>query len=262
MNNKLIPFHYQQTSIKEACWIDGAPYFTRRAIGEWLGYKKPQEAIDKIIKRNLHLNKPEFKNEVVLTTERQTGKGDLTPQTGVSGVDKKDIYKYTYKTDVYNLIGLQLIIFESSQPKAVQYKIAVAKLLAAQEKGWLKPATPAYQDACMTRKAAAKEFDKIMQLPYGERGKALSRLSVKTGMASKTLQAWFTEYRHMGTLDDKRCRCDGIMKRIVKEHKPRWRMIESLLNEGHKRAAVADMCGVSTSQVSRVRSRYQKHLAS
>lgn len=51
----LIPFVYQAIAIQEACWIDGKPYFTRRAIGEVLGARHPQDYIKKIVKRNPHI---------------------------------------------------------------------------------------------------------------------------------------------------------------------------------------------------------------
>ncbi len=104
------PFIYGGIEIKETCFTDITPWFTRRAIGEWLGYKHPQKAVDKIIERNPHIQNPEWETAVNLTV--------------VEG--GKQVVR-TIK--VYNPIGLQLIVFESRQPKAIQYKIAVAKLV-------------------------------------------------------------------------------------------------------------------------------------
>ncbi|MCP3942190.1 MAG: Bro-N domain-containing protein [Desulfobacteraceae bacterium] len=118
---KFHQFEYGDIQIKEATHINGTPYFTRRAIGEWLEYKKPQEAIDKIIKRSPHISNLEWAIEVELTTVQSTGKKKRTPQTGV--------YAHSYNVEIYNPIGLQLIVFESRQPRAVEYKIAVARLV-------------------------------------------------------------------------------------------------------------------------------------
>lgn len=109
--NQLIlkPFNDESgVSISESVTIDGTPYFTRLAIGEWLGYPAPQKAIDKIIERNPHINNPEWSVAVKLTA-----------------TDGKK-----YDTKVYNPVGLQLIVFESNQPRAIEYKIAVAKMVA------------------------------------------------------------------------------------------------------------------------------------
>ena len=107
-NHNLSTFHYGDIELKESVFIKGMPYFTRRAIGEWLGYDNPQKSIDKIIERNPHIENPEWSVTVNLT-----------------GTDGKK-----YDTRVYDAIGLQLIVFESRQPKAIEYKIAVARLVS------------------------------------------------------------------------------------------------------------------------------------
>lgn len=116
-----LPFAYGDVCIKEAGYIGTIPYFTRRAIGEWLGYKHPQKAVDNIIERNPHISNPEWATQVKLTAVQPTGKNEQTPQT--------EGYAREIKIEVYNPIGLQLIVFESRQPRAIQYKIAVAKLV-------------------------------------------------------------------------------------------------------------------------------------
>jgi len=111
------PFIFQNIRLKEACWLDDEPYFTRRAIGEWLEYspKTQDRAIAKIIERNSHIN--QFSVLVKLT----------------SADGKK------YEQNVYNPIGFQLIVFESRQPKAKAYKIMVAHLVYAFMKGDVQP---------------------------------------------------------------------------------------------------------------------------
>jgi prophage antirepressor-like protein len=110
----LQPFRYDAIEMSEACYINGDPHFTRRAIGQWLEYNYPQKAVDKILERNPHIN--QFSVAVNLTA-----------------TDGK-----TYEYRVFNPIGFQLIVFESAQPKAKKYKVAVAKLVWAYMKGELK----------------------------------------------------------------------------------------------------------------------------
>jgi len=117
------PFFFQQIRLEEACWIDGIPHFTREAIGEWLGYRDPQRAVAKIIKRNPYINN--FSTVVKLTTVQSTGKGEK--------------YEREMEIRVYNPIGFQLIVFESHQPKAKAYKINVANLTLAYVQGRLTP---------------------------------------------------------------------------------------------------------------------------
>ncbi|MFH1157084.1 MAG: hypothetical protein V1793_25080 [Pseudomonadota bacterium] len=121
-NHNLTNFQYGGIDLKEAVFITGMPYFTRKAIGEWLGYKKPQEAVDKIIDRNPHIENPEWSTTVKLAVTQPTGKNEHTPQTGV--------YAREVEIKVYHPIALQLIVFESRQPRAIEYKIAVARLVS------------------------------------------------------------------------------------------------------------------------------------
>ena len=116
-NTDLVPFHFEGLRLKEACFINGNPYFTRKAIGEFLEYGRPQEAVDRLIQCNPHLSDPAWSVHVNLTC-----------------TDGKE-----YEVEVYDPVGLQLIIFESKQPKAIQYKIAVAHLVVAFMKGHIRP---------------------------------------------------------------------------------------------------------------------------
>ncbi len=111
MNLQLLPFQYAGIVIKEAVYIGGTSFFTRRSIGEYLGYSNPQKTIDKIIERNPHIENSEWATTVKLT--------------GVEGYRIVD-----RDTRVYNPVGLQLIVFESNQPRAIDYKIAVARLVS------------------------------------------------------------------------------------------------------------------------------------
>lgn len=55
--SNIIPFSFQGLALRESCWIDGKPHFTRNAIGEFLGYKRPDAAIHHIISRNSYILK-------------------------------------------------------------------------------------------------------------------------------------------------------------------------------------------------------------
>lgn len=102
---QLTPFVYGDIALSEVEFIDGIPHTTRRAIGEWLEYADPQNAIDVILKRNPHLSA--YSVPVKLT-----------------GTDGKN-----YDGFVYHPIGFLLIVMESGQPKAHAMKAAVAEFV-------------------------------------------------------------------------------------------------------------------------------------
>lgn len=160
----IVPFHFEELALMETCWITGKPYFTRRAIGEWLEYQgRAQKAVDKIVERNPHIK--QFSVAVKLTA-----------------TDGKK-----YSTDVYDPIGLQLIVFESNQPKAIQFKVAVAHLVYAYMKGELKPSKWALKDDLMS---AVRQ---IQSLPRGTKRADLVRdLAGRDGISTQTA------YRRIG----------------------------------------------------------------
>ena len=129
--SELIPFDYKDVHLTEACWINGDPHFTRRAIGEYLEYTQPQSAISRIIERNPHIS--QFSSVVKLTTELDSRKGQK--------------YERQVEHEVYNPIGLQLIINKSNQPRALEFQIAVAHLVQAYSKGLLQPPQGPVSDA-------------------------------------------------------------------------------------------------------------------
>lgn len=156
----IIQFQYQGITLQESCWIAGKPYFTGKAIGEFLEYKYPGEAISKITQRNSHIVDPRWSVEVKLTST--------------------DSKKYIVR--VYNPIGLQLIIFESRQPKAINYKIAVANLVWDFMTGDIKPSKWAQKEDFVS---AARQ---ILSLPRGEKRAALVRdLAEYAGVSPKTV---------------------------------------------------------------------------
>ena len=152
-------FFYQGMHIKEACWINGVPYFTRRAIGEFLEYHNPQKSIDKIIERNPQID--QFSTTVSLTVVEGT----------------REVIR---ETRVYNPIGLQLIIFESRQPKAKAFKIIVANLVWAYSQGRL---------AAPEKSALYNELKDIVFLKRWtkERRQAVEQLAEKLDISVDTI---------------------------------------------------------------------------
>jgi hypothetical protein len=120
-----VPFNFEGIKLQEACFINGNPYFTRKAIGEFLEYPHPQKAIDNIVARNPHISDRSWSTALNLRVMQDTGDGTK--------------YGRELAMEVYDPIGLQLIIFESRQPKAIQYKIAAAHLVYAFMKGEIRP---------------------------------------------------------------------------------------------------------------------------
>lgn len=144
--NNIIPFSFQGMALRESCWIDGVPYFTRKSIGEFLGYAYPEQAITKIIERNPYLL--QFRIVVNLTTidgRRNVGR----------------------PADFFHPIGMQCVFFESHQPKAIEYKIAVASLVWELATGTLKPSKWSQKDDLVS---AARQ---ILSLPEGRKRAAL-----------------------------------------------------------------------------------------
>ncbi len=104
-DTKITQFNFQEIAVSEAIFIEGIPYFTRRAIGEWLEYKDPQNGIDAIISRKSSID-------------------SYSVPVNLSGTDGKN-----YETKVYHPIGFLLIVMESDQPKATTMKEQVASFV-------------------------------------------------------------------------------------------------------------------------------------
>lgn len=156
----LVLFQYQDLRLKEACWLSGKPYYTRKAIGEFLEYPQPNQAIRKIIERNLYIQ--QWATVVRLTT--------------VEGGRE-----VTREVEVYDPIGLQLICFESRQPKAQAYKVAVAHLVWAYVHGKLHaPVDPGY----------GPQLRALDLVPYGQKTLAVEVLAEARHCVRATI------YRH------------------------------------------------------------------
>jgi len=159
----ITPFIYQGIALQESCWIDGVPFFTRRAIGEWLEYPHPKQAIEKIIRRHPYIEDSRWCSVVP----------NLGTTWGTQTIQKEQ--------RVYNPIGLQLIVFESHRPKAIQYKIAVANLVWALMNGEIKPSKWSQKDDLVS---AARQ---ILSLPQGQkRGTLVRDLAERDGVSLQT----------------------------------------------------------------------------
>jgi hypothetical protein len=160
---EMVPFSFRDVELKEACWLNGKPHYTRRSIGEFLGYagSQSQKAVDKIIERNTYIR--QWGSTVKLTVEDFVGSTSRTREI---------------ETVVYDPIGLQLITFESRQPKAREYKVAVAHLVWAYMNGQLRPPVdPSYLG----------KLRAIEALPWRQRGLAIRMLAQSNGCSKTTI---------------------------------------------------------------------------
>lgn len=174
ITSALIPFTFNGVCLQEACWIDDVPYFTRKAIGAWLEYKNPQKKVDEIIRKNPHIE--QF---------------SVTPRLGAT--DGKE-----YFIKVYNPIGLQLITYESHQPKAKAVKIATAHLVYAFMHGDLKPPKD------IEKYKLFLQCNEILQLSSGyERGLAVRYITRKAGKHRSTIYRWLQRIEAGETLERK-----------------------------------------------------------
>lgn len=105
INQCTASFNWGEIALSQVVDINGIPHATKTAIGEWLEYADPRDAVNKIVERNLHLRN--YSTAVKLTA-----------------VDGKN-----RSTEVYHPIGFLLIVMESGQPKAQAMKVAVAQFV-------------------------------------------------------------------------------------------------------------------------------------
>ncbi len=156
----IIPFQYQGITIQESCWIDGKPYFTRRAIGKFLEAKNPYTYVRFIVNRNPHIK--------LFAT-----RFNLNLVEGAKNV--------TRDVEVYDPIGLQLILMKSNLPKAIQYQVAVANLVCALMTDNLKPSKWTHKGDLVS---SARQ---ILSLPQGRKRAALVHdLAERDGVCIQT----------------------------------------------------------------------------
>ena len=104
-NTEVTPFNWGEIALSETVFIEGAPHATKTAVGEWLEYADPRDAINKILERNPYIEA----HSVAVRLTATDGKN--------------------YDTKVYHPIGFLLIVMESGQPKAQAMKQAVAEFV-------------------------------------------------------------------------------------------------------------------------------------
>lgn len=105
MSKEINTFNWGGIALSQVVFIDGAPHPTRAAIGEWLEYEFPAQAMAKILERNPYIDV----HSVVVSLTTTDGKN--------------------YDTNVYHPIGFLLIVMESGQPKAQAMKQSVAEFV-------------------------------------------------------------------------------------------------------------------------------------
>lgn len=156
----ITPFTYQGIALQESCWIDGTPFFTRRSIGEFLEAKFPYVYVSKIVNRNPHIKIFSTRVNLVLVEGGKT---------------------VAREVEVYNPIGLQIIMMKSNLPKAILYQIAVAQLVWALMNGEIKPSKWSQKNDLVS---AARQ---ILSLPMGRKRGALVRdLAERDGVSLQT----------------------------------------------------------------------------
>jgi prophage antirepressor-like protein len=169
VSHAIKPFRHYGLVLDEALWIDGVPYFTKKAIAELLELKKGFRSIDAIVDRNPDIKlyskditvlseeviKPNENDKCKVPSVGQTcpfkdpeildiikRKGGPDHYTCLECLEKVKPKTRTRKINitVYHPIGLNLILFNSDTPKAKEFKHSVAKLLfALVETGMVEP---------------------------------------------------------------------------------------------------------------------------
>lgn len=102
---RVTSFEWGDIELSQTVLIDNIPHVTRAAVGEWLEYTYPQNAIDIVLRRNPHVE-------------------NYSVPVNLTGTDGKK-----YDTRVYHPIGFLLLVMESGQPKAKAMKVAVAEFV-------------------------------------------------------------------------------------------------------------------------------------
>jgi hypothetical protein len=197
VSHSIQPFRRFGVMINESFWIDGEPWFTAKAISEWLGLKVKDDAVQQIVRRNPYILEYSKKITVLDVEGRPFNlKGD-TPKKSLENTAnkiKRGGHQITtsdqinqekkpkpreMKITLYNPIALQLIAMESGTPRAQQYKIAAASLVWNLYKARMKKLTEAQIE---------KEkilLDEISALP-GFKLKEIRKYMKKTGCCRAT----------------------------------------------------------------------------
>lgn len=214
VSHTIKPFRRFGVVVSESLWINGMPYFTAKAIAEWLELKGGAEAVDQIIRRNPYISR--FSKKIVVMAEEDYGKEiqekdrpfKLKGQCPLQNPENAFILEFLSKNQVkmnetftcpcldekskskgkrkrkitltvFDPIGLQLITMESHSKKAIEYKIAVAKVIWAIYNAKLAELNPEQESA-----------DRILELwanaPQGSKKYFMELYEKKTGKSRPT----------------------------------------------------------------------------
>ena len=174
-STNIVRFNFQGIELRESIWIDGKPYFTRRAIGEFLEYKRPQDQVDYIVRRNPYIKAfsttvdlrvvdkyPRVDSHVNPTCESTERKGHSPLNMRGESTERTRLIE----TEVYGVVGFNLICMESNQPKAQERKIAASFLMEAYAEGKLVPSK-------WSKKGDFAAFEQILSAPPNFKRKGL-----------------------------------------------------------------------------------------
>ncbi len=100
--NQPMPFSWGDIQLDQVVQINGIPYATKQAVGEWLEYAEPRRSINNLLERNRYIE--EYAVDIKL----------------MSTDGKK------YDSLVFHPIGFLLICMESQTEKAREMKEAIA----------------------------------------------------------------------------------------------------------------------------------------
>jgi len=184
LSHAIVPFTRYGIKINEALWLDGMPYFTSKAIAEWLELKAGQHNVRRIVDRNPYILEHTKVIDVIIESNYPAGidendqedKGvKLTPQS-LNGENKKDAgvnltpacnensqenhttikRTMTTKMRIFSPVGLQLVAMESNTAKAKEYKVLVATMVWKLMQGKIKELSPEQIEAEQLLKAWLK----------------------------------------------------------------------------------------------------------
>ena len=183
LDTMLTPFRFENVELVESCLVDGSPHFTRRAIGEGLGYADPQKAIDNLLERHPQIRR----NSVPLKLTATDGK--------------------SYTTEVFSPIGLFWIAMKAQTKRADAFQEWAAHLIDAWRTGRLvNQAAPRHfwppTDYDITRDPRVAFRKRLIHQLYntaiGERGQVIRYFALKHGVNERTIRRWQSRYFAMG----------------------------------------------------------------
>jgi prophage antirepressor-like protein len=164
ISQDFIPFQFENIRFQEVCFINGNPYFTAKAIGEFLEYSQPQQAIEKIVERNPYI-KPYRTAVQLIKSERK----------------KKD--------HIFDFIGLQLIVNHSNKPKALTFKLAIANFL--QKKNALQNIVAYNKESRLKQIVSSPASDKRSEL--------IKDMATRENISLTTAYKWIDKFGELKT---------------------------------------------------------------